>query len=421
MLGKITYHKPINMVVFVNIIAYAFLIFKDKPYQWHALLMYCVVVTMICTVYCVIIKKKLGEGYLFLIVSMLLSIGIMMIYRLNPDRGYKQVVWSLIGIFVFFTSYYLYQKSNKWHKYTYFYIAISVILYLITFVFGTTINGARNWIVIGSYSFQPSELNKIIFIFFLACYFKNPDKLFIQKFHYDENVKIIVNRVLLMFVTYINIGFLVFQREWGITALFLLIYLVVLYVYGKGKYFFVINLALILPVAIIGYKFFYHIRVRVETWIDPWSDILGKGYQITQSLFAIGSGGFFGTGLGMGKPYLIPEVSTDFIFSAICEEMGILTGAAIVLLYMLLFYRGIKIVLSIRSKFERIVALGITVMIGIQTFIIIGGVIKLIPLTGITLPFVSYGGSSLVTNFITLGILQAISNCDFSSEGEFNG
>ena len=158
-----------------------------------------------------------------------------------------------------------------------------------------------------------------------------------------------------------------------------------------------------------GVIFVNHVRVRVDAWLNPWADIAGKGYQITQSLFAIGSGGFFGTGLGLGRPDLIPEVSTDFIFSAICEEMGILGGVSVVLLYFILAYRGFKIALYATDYFAKVLALGLTLIFGFQTFIIIGGVIKLIPLTGITLPFISYGGSSLSINFIALGVLQALS------------
>ena len=152
-----------------------------------------------------------------------------------------------------------------------------------------------------------------------------------------------------------------------------------------------------------------HIQIRVHTWLDPWADVAGSGYQIYQSLFAIASGGFFGTGLGQGRPGYIPEVHSDFIFSAICEELGLFGGFAIILLFFIFTYRGIKIALKLPDGFDKCVATGITVMFGIQTFIIIGGVIKMIPLTGITLPFISYGGSSLLSSFISLGILQAIS------------
>ena len=147
----------------------------------------------------------------------------------------------------------------------------------------------------------------------------------------------------------------------------------------------------------------------METWLNPWQLIDNKGYQITQSLFAIANGGFFGTGVGLGHPDFIPEVHTDFIFSAICEEMGIFTGIAVMMLFLILVYRGFKIAFSQEDKFFKIVAFGISSLFGFQAFIIFGGVIKMIPLTGITLPFISYGGSSMIASFIGLGILQVAS------------
>ena len=158
-----------------------------------------------------------------------------------------------------------------------------------------------------------------------------------------------------------------------------------------------------------GYKVLYHIQTRVAMWLDPFSDPSGRGYQIVQSLIAIASGGFTGQGLGNGSPYYVPLVQSDFIFSGICEEFGILGGISVILLYFIFVYRGFKIALSIPDGFDKKVALGLSAMFSFQIFIILGGVIKLIPLTGITLPFISYGGSSLVTSFMALGILQAIS------------
>ena len=180
-------------------------------------------------------------------------------------------------------------------------------------------------------------------------------------------------------------------------------------VYGEDKRFLLLNGVAAILVSIVGVSFMSHIQIRVETWLRPFHDVSNKGYQITQSLFAIGEGGFTGRGIGAGSPYYIPEVHSDFIFSAICEETGILGGLAVIMLYFVLVYRAFKISLSTNNDFNKAVAMGIGVMIGVQTFIIIGGVIKFIPLTGITLPFVSYGGSSMVTTFLALGILQGIS------------
>ena len=183
-----------------------------------------------------------------------------------------------------------------------------------------------------------------------------------------------------------------------------------IYVYEKNRLFLLFNIAAALIVGFLGYKFLYHIQVRVGVWLNPWDDALGKGYQITQSLFAIGSGGFFGSGIGLGSPEYIPEVHSDFIFSAICEEFGILGGVAVIMLYFILVYRGIRIAMKNNNVFYRCVAAGISALFGFQTFVILGGVIKLIPLTGITLPFISYGGSSLLISFAAVAVLEAIAN-----------
>lgn len=373
----------------------------------------CVVIISIVFSHLIITKRDLGDEYLFLIVSMLVSIGVIMIYRLDKSMGIKQIIFYIIGISLFFLSGYIYGKISQWHKLHYVYIGGSLLLYFVTLVLGRNVNGAKNWIFIGGYSFQLSEITKILFILFLACYFKNPHRLFFVRTDYNDKLKILMNKIMLTVVTFMNIGFLIIQREWGTVLLFFSIYLIILYVFSKDRILFILNFALTLPISMAGYFFLNHIRVRVDTWVNPWSDIAGKGYQVTQSLFAIVSGGFFGTGIGMGRPDMVPAVTTDFIFSAVCEEMGTFGGVAIILLYMLLAYRGIKIVLSLNDRFNKVLAFGITVMLGVQTFIIIGGVIKLIPLTGITLPYISYGGSSLVTYFISLGILQGISKGNF--------
>lgn len=417
-IGALTYKRPINLVIIANIAAYTVLSLYRPPFDRYALITCLLVTGLACTAYAIIAGLEMGDEYLFLIVSMLSSIGMVMIYRLDTSIGQKQLVWLVIGIVLFFISYLLFSKTDIWKKLGLFYAAGAFALNIATIVFGRRINGATNWIVISGHSFQLSELVKILFILFLACSFMEPKPIDSP----DKGIKgfrrQIVNNAWLMAVTFANALLLILQKEWGTVALFFILYLAVLYVFGNSRLFLFANAVSTIPVALFGYFFIYHIRVRVEMWLNPWSDASGKGYQILQSLFAIGSGGFLGSGIGGGRPDLIPAVNTDFIFSAICEELGILSGIAVILLYFILFYRGVKIVLNVEDRFYKVLALGISVMFGIQTFIIIGGVVKLIPLTGITLPFVSYGGSSLVTSFISLGILQAASKNKLRKEAE---
>jgi len=292
---------------------------------------------------------------------------------------------------------------------TYYYPAFSLLLFIATMVFGRSIKGARNWIIIGRFSIQPSECIKILFVFFIAAFFKQYEGK-IQELAVLRFKRLAVKPVhILMGITYLHLGFMVIQKEWGTALVLFLVYFALAYVFMNNKLFMLINGGLAVAGGLAGVLLVNHVRVRVDTWLDPWSDIAGKGYQIVQSLFAIGSGGFFGTGLGLGRPDFIPEVETDFIFSAICEEIGIFGGVAVVLLFFILAYRGFKIALFTKELFTKVLAFGLTLIFGFQTFIIIGGVIKLIPLSGITLPFISYGGSSLIVSFIALGILQAIS------------
>ncbi|MDP4091995.1 MAG: FtsW/RodA/SpoVE family cell cycle protein [Bacillota bacterium] len=412
MLRLLNYKHPVNLLVAVDIIAFGLLCYHNssKAFDWKTLLAGVIISVLFCITYLIIVKKGMGDEYLFLIVAMLSSLGFIMIYRLDNEAGFRQFIWLLLGISLFFLSYFAFIKIKTWSKFIYFYIGASFLLYILTLVLGTDIGGSKNWIIVGGFRFQPSEIIKVLFILFLACYFKDPDSL-----RFPLNKPKFLNTRLgrslfLMAAVYMNVAFLFLQGEWGTVLLFLLVFLAEVYVFDKGKVLMLVNSAAIIICAAAGYFLVYHIKVRFDIWLNPWADISGKGYQIAQSLFAIAAGGFFGTGIGSGRPDLIPAVNTDFIFSAISEEMGIFGGMAVILLFFILAYRGFKIVMKVEDKFNKALALGIAVQIGIQTFIIIGGVTKLVPLTGITLPFISYGGSSLVTSFILLGLLQALSS-----------
>lgn len=402
LLRIINLKRPINSLMIMNFLFFGLLYLYVEPFDYHILSTGLLSTALMVICYFIIVKARLGDQYIFLIISMLSSLGIVMLYRLYPAYGLRQITWYTLGVVLYFTAYGLFRWIKKWDHYIYYYIAASFLLFVLTFVFGTTIKGATNWIKIGNFTFQPAEIIKLLFIFFIAAYFKYPEKL--------KSIYIFLG------IVYLHILFLILQRDLGMTMLFYGIFISIYYIYNSDRKLFMYNVGAALIIGISSYFIMDHVRVRFEAWLNPWQDIAGKGYQITQSLFAIASGGFFGTGIGLGSPGLIPEVHTDFIFSAICEEMGIFGGIAVVLLYFILTYRGFKISLMIQETFKKIVALGITLTYGYQTFIIIGGVIKLIPLTGITLPFISYGGSSLISAFISFGILQALSKK--SLEGE---
>lgn len=403
-----SYKAPQNLLIIINILALLLLVTFNADVGKNMLYSAALLIITIYLSSFFLYKISSGDNYIFLIVTMLISIGIIMIYRINPIFGFRQIIWFGVGIIVFFMTYIIIKNVRDWDKMLYFYLGASLLLFLSTLIFGTKNRGAINWIIIYGFSFQPAEIIKLLFIFSLASFYVNKEK-------YN-------NKIIFLAIVYAHFGFLFLQRDLGTALVFFLLFMTISYVYEDNRKLILYNMLGAVFVGILSYLTFNHVKVRVETWINPWAYIDGKGYQITQSLFAIASGGFFGTGIGLGHPEFIPLVHNDFIFSAICEEMGIFTGIAVILLFLIIVYRGIKIALSQQNQFFRIVALGITSMFGFQAFIILGGVIKMIPLTGLTLPFVSYGGSSLVSSFAALGILQVASeelNIEQEEEDEY--
>lgn len=347
----------------------------------------------------ILLKISKGDHYIFLIATMLMSIGIIMIYRINPESGIRQLMWLSLGILFFYITYFIGRYFKKLDKLLYLYIGLAYFLFLITFLLGQRTYGAINWIRIGGISFQPAEMTKLILIFILACYYSQ----------YEKFKEIKYSSYILMALVFSFIGLLFLQRDLGMAIIFYGIFAILQFIYEENRKLILLNIALIIIGSFIAYYIFSHVRVRVDIWIDPWRYIDDKGYQITQSLFAIAEGGFFGKGLGLGHPHFIPLAYNDFIFAAICEELGIFTGIGIIMLFLLLVYRGFKIGISQSNMFYKILALGISSLFGIQSFVILGGVLKVIPLTGITLPFVAYGGSSILSSFMALGILQVAS------------
>ena len=267
------------------------------------------------------------------------------------------------------------------------------ILAALLFV-GKESGGARNWISIGGILFQPSEFVKVALVFLLA------DAL-TDHTHVKDLLPI------LLFVM-VAISLLVLQRDLGAAMLLAGVFLLVFFVATS-------NIRATLAAMLLGgagayasYLLFDHVRARIAIWQDPWATYSTSGYQIAQGLMAIASGGLWGLGLGLGSPKMIPAYHTDYIFAVICEEFGIVFGIGVIMLYLLLVVRGVLISLNAQDRFSMLAAFGATALLAVQTFVIIGGVIKLIPLTGITMPFVSYGGSSMIACMLLVGILEGI-------------
>lgn len=342
-------------------------------------------------------KFTRGDYYIMLIANMLFSIGILEIYRLNNKLAYRQIIWFCIGIVAFWIVYLILKYIKIWSKMYYFYAGVSYLLFIATILFGRRINGAKNWIRLGSnFAFQPSELIKIAFVFLIAAFYKNRDKF----------EKDILKRYSLHFFFYTFLGFLFLQKDLGTVLVFSGVFIFAQYMYEPHRKYMFINLIILSFGAVLGYILFTHVKVRVKIWLDPFKYADGMGYQIIQGFYAIASGGFFGKGLGLGRPDYIPFAESDYIFASICEEMGILMGMGVVMLFLILTYRGIKTSMEQHNKFYKYVAFCLSLIFAFQSLIMFGGILKLIPLTGITIPFVSYGGSSILSSFIALGILQ---------------
>lgn len=395
MFNKLTkLRKPRNLLLIFDVLAIGLLmLYKDSASNKNLGLLAAALIVLLYLSNILLEKVTSGDNYIFMVVSMLISIGAVMNFSIDQELGLKHLMWALLGIACFYGTYFVVKYVNIWHKGLAFYVAISVVLFVLTLVLGTNMHGAKNWIIIGGMSVQPSEFIKIILTFIIACFYYNRD--------YYKNVK--HSSLIMMGIVYMFIGFLFLQRDLGSAVMYLAIFIGIQYVYETDRKLIGISVILTLVGVVAGYFLFSHVRRRFDIWLNPWID---PGGQILQSLFAIASGGFTGAGIGLGYPKLIPVVNSDFIFAAICEELGILTGIGVIMLFILLVYRGFKVAIAQRSTFYRILAIGISISFGIQAFLAIGGVQKFIPMTGITLPFVSYGGSSLIASFMALAVLQ---------------
>ena len=363
-------------------------------------------------------RRPVLEPWLFPMVMLMASIGVIMIGRLKPVLFVPQLRWLLIGMLVMVLVTAFFHKIREMLKYQYIIGICCLMVLCLALVFGTEIGGSRNWIILGPIQVQPSEFGKTLIVLFLSSYLadhKNvlmlPSRRFLflrlPPLRFIAPLLCIWGMAVLMFVV---------QRDLGSALLFFGIAIFMTYMGTGNKSYVFLALSFFALSAVISYLLFGHVRVRFDIWLHPWNDPNGQAYQVVQSLFAFGSGGIWGTGFLHGHPGLIPEVHTDFIFSAIAEEFGLLGSIGMILVYLLFFYRGLRIALACREDREVLLAAGLALVFILQTFIILAGVTKLLPLTGITLPFVSYGGSSMVSGFLMLGLLISLSEKEKSNE-----
>ena len=327
-------------------------------------------------------------------ICMLLTISFVILTRISYDKSIKQffiVTASLIvGLFIPYLV-----KKLKFLKYlTWVYAAVGLLLLTVVAVLGAVTHGAKLSYSFGGYSFQPSEIVKILFVFFVAGMLKE-SKSFVQV-------------VITTGIAAMHVLVLVLSTDLGSALIFFVTYLVMLYVATRKIYYLLAGLGAGGLAAYIAYHLFSHIQVRVVAWLDPWSHINDEGYQITQSLFAIGTGGWYGMGLYQGNPTAIPYVEQDFVFSAIAEEFGVIFAICMIVVCLSCFIAIMSIAMRIKEEFYRFIAVGLGMTYITQVFLTVGGGTRFIPLTGVTLPLVSYGGSSVLATIIMFCIVLGL-------------
>ena len=352
------------------------------------------------------------------LVTLLTGIGLLMIFRLTyniegvENLATTQALWILIGSGGMFVMVLFFRNYHRLFDYKYLFAFAGVFLIASTFTpLGYEVNGARLWVDLGPVNFQPSEFARIALIVFFAGYLAEKRDLLAATSTTVLGIQIPAVKYFgpVALVWAASLGLLVFEKDLGSSLLFFAVPLLMLYA-ATGRIAYVILGTVLFSVgSFVTFLLFDHVQVRVQAWLDPWKHPDSTGFQILQSIFNIADGGLLGTRLGAGYAQTIPEVETDFVFSAIASELGLLGATAVLLAFLIFVYRGTKIALLAEDDASKLLAFGLTAMFALQTLVIVGGVTKAIPLTGITLPFVSYGGSSVLGNFILTGLLLLVS------------
>ena len=327
--------------------------------------------------------------------NFLCSVGVVILYTVSPDRGLKQATYYGIGLAAMIVMSLIVSKVRRFKGLTVLSMLLGVGALVLPLAFGQWSGGAKNWVSVPFFgSVQPSELVKLSLVLAMAYYFSAHRTVFQMM-----PAILFAGACLLL---------LMLQRDLGTALIYYMTTLVMFYVACGNVPLTMLGLAGGAGAAVMGYRMFAHVKVRVAMWRNPWSDPLDKGYQIIQALLAIGSGGLFGVGLGQGTPEKIPAYFNDFIFAVICEQLGLVFGVLVLAVYVLMMLRGMTVISRSRRSFDMLLGCGVLAILAIQTVMIVGGVIKMLPLTGVTMPFISYGGSSLLSCMCMVGILHGI-------------
>ena len=334
------------------------------------------------------------DRFVLLAANFLWSLGLVVLWRIDADIAMRQFLFILVGTIAMVVTMLLIRRSKDFGKINWVFMGATILLLVSTLILGVTRGGAKNWIDLGFITIQPSEFAKVLFIV-VSAYFLNTRNRLVSFIPY-------------MIFTAACVVMLVLAKDLGAGLLISGTFLIMFFA-ATGRIWLTLAGVGVLGAGAYGsYKLFSHVRTRVEVWQDPWASYQDQGYQIVQGLMALASGGLLGVGLGLGMPEVIPVSTSDYIFTVIGEEFGIIVGIFIIIFYLVFIVRGIIIALNARSTYDALLVFGCTAMLSLQSFIIIGGVIKLIPLTGITLPFISHGGSSILASMIQLGIIEGV-------------
>ena len=322
---------------------------------------------------------------------MCMMVGFVILGRLASDYAVHQIILAAAAMVLCIFVPLIIEKFRILEKMGWYFAAIGIVFLMLVFVIGVEKYGSRNWISVGGIAIQPSEFVKILYVFFMASLLSQTTKF--------------KHIVIISAVAAVHVVILVAEKDLGAALIYFVTYIFVLYVATTKVQYLGAGLAGGTLASIVAYHLFSHVRTRVQAWRDPWAEIRGGGYQVAQSLFAIGTGGFIGMGLGKGLPGSVPVVESDFVFSAISEELGGVFAICLIMVYLSSY---IMIAMKMKKQFYKLTAFGLSVVFIFQVFLCVGGVTKFIPSTGVTLPLISYGGSSIVTTIIIFSVIQGM-------------
>jgi cell division protein FtsW (lipid II flippase) len=368
-------------------------------------------------------RRFRGDQVLMPIAAGLTAIGLVLVQRLASDLLFQQLSWTIIAAGVFAAAIVIPRDLTALARFKWTWALLGIVLLVAPLfpVIGREINGARIWIKVGPGSIEPWEAVKLLLVIFFAAYLEEYREVLAQSPRRFGPFPVPPVPYLVPIVAMWGVAMLVmvFEKDVGATLLFFGIFLAMLYLATGEPFYVLIGVTLLLVGGFVVYQLFGHVHVRVDTWLRPFDEDMrfGAGYQLVQGLFALGNGGLLGAGLGNGMPDRIPVVWSDFVFDAFAEETGLAGAIALLALNLLFVYRGMLIALRAPTAFLQLLAAGLSFIVALQTLVIVGGNARLIPLTGITLPFVAYGGSSLVTNWLLAGLLLRVSEVSARARG----